>query len=104
MESGREQTAFTTHPQSVKRFTEIGMEPNGRIGSGVMELISAILIRIPGFTGYGAILGLMMMAGALYFHPTELGINFDGDPILFIYSVITFVCCAGPIFVYKNQL
>ncbi len=95
---------FTAHPQSVKLFTQIGMEPYGRIGTGILELIAAILLLIPRFTGYGAILGLIMMTGALYFHLTKIGVYFDGDPILFMYASITFVCCAILIFIYKNQL
>ena len=95
---------FTAHPQSVKLFTTIGMEPYGRIGTGILEGIAAILILIPRFTGYGALLGLMMMTGALYFHLTKLGINFDGDPVLFIYALITFVCCAALVLIYKDQL
>ena len=95
---------FTAHPESVKLFTEIGMEPYGRIGTGILELIASILILIPRFTGYGAILGLILMTGALYFHLTKIGIYFNGDPLLFIYAVITFVCCAILIFVYKTQL
>lgn len=95
---------FSAHPQSVKLFTEIGMEPYGRIGTGILEGIAAVLILIPRFTGYGAILGLMMMTGALYFHLTKLGINFDGDPVLFIYALVTFVCCAILILLNKSQL
>jgi uncharacterized membrane protein YphA (DoxX/SURF4 family) len=95
---------FTAQPESVKLFTEIGMEPYGRIGSGILELIAAILIIIPRYTGYGAILGLMIMTGALYFHLTKLGIYFGGDALLFTYAVITFVCCAMLILIYKNQL
>jgi uncharacterized membrane protein YphA (DoxX/SURF4 family) len=95
---------FTAQPESVRLFTEIGMEPYGRIGSGVMELIAAILLLIPRFTGYGAILGLMMMTGALYFHLTKLGIFFGGDALLFTYAVITFICCAILILIYRRQL
>jgi len=95
---------FSAHPQSVKLFTEIGMEPYGRIGTGILEGIAAILILIPRFTAYGAILGLMMMTGALYFHLTKLGINFDGDPILFVYALVTFICCAILILLNKSKL
>ena len=95
---------FSAHPQSVKLFTTIGMEPYGRIGTGILEGIAAILILIPRFTGFGALLGLAMMTGALYFHLTKLGINFDGDPILFIYALITFICCAILILLHKHQL
>jgi uncharacterized membrane protein YphA (DoxX/SURF4 family) len=95
---------FTAQPESVELFTRIGMEPYGRIGTGVVELIAAILILIPRYTGYGAILGLMMMTGALYFHLTKIGIYFGGDALLFTYAVIVFVCCASLIFIYKSQL
>jgi uncharacterized membrane protein YphA (DoxX/SURF4 family) len=95
---------FTAQPESVQLFTRIGMEPYGRIGTGVLELIAAVLILIPRFTGYGAILGLVMMTGALYFHLTKIGIFFGGDALLFIYAVITFVCCALLIFIYKTRL
>jgi uncharacterized membrane protein YphA (DoxX/SURF4 family) len=95
---------FTAQPESVQLFTKIGMEPNGRIGTGIMELIASILILIPRFTVYGAILGLILMTGALYFHLTKIGIYFDGDPLLFIYAVITFVCCAALLYINKNQL
>src|SRR6267142_4390723 len=35
---------FTAAPESVYIFTKVGAEPWGRIGSGVVELIAAILI------------------------------------------------------------
>jgi uncharacterized membrane protein YphA (DoxX/SURF4 family) len=95
---------FTAQPESVKLFTLIGMEPYGRIGTGVLELIAATLILIPRYTGYGAILGLVMMTGALYFHLTKIGIYFGGDALLFTYAAITFVCCASLIFIYKDRL
>jgi uncharacterized membrane protein YphA (DoxX/SURF4 family) len=95
---------FTAQPESVQLFTRIGMEPYGRIGTGVLELVAAILILIPRYTGYGAILGLVMMTGALYFHLTKIGIFFGGDALLFVYAVITFVCCALLIFIYKTRL
>jgi uncharacterized membrane protein YphA (DoxX/SURF4 family) len=95
---------FTAQPESVQLFTRLGMEPYGRIGTGVLELVAAILILIPRYTGYGAILGLAMMTGALYFHLTKIGIFFGGDALLFIYAVITFVCCALLVFIYKSRL
>ena len=95
---------FTAQPESVQLFTRNGMEPYGRIGTGVLELVAAILILIPRYTGYGAILGLVMMTGALYFHLTKIGIFFGGDALLFIYAVVTFVCCALLVFIYKTRL
>ena len=95
---------FTGHPQSVALFTSLGMEPWGRYGTGVLELIASLLILYPRTTGYGAVLGLGLMAGALYFHLTKLGIVFDGDAVLFTYALIVFVCCAILIFIYRKEL
>jgi hypothetical protein len=95
---------FTAHPQSVHLFTILGMEPWGRIGTGVLELIASLLILYPRTTGYGALLGLGLMAGAIFFHLTKLGIVFDGDAVLFIYAVIVFICCAILVFVNRKEL
>ena len=95
---------FTAHPQSVKLFTILGMEPWGRIGTGVFELIASILILIPRTTLLGAIMGLGLMAGAIFFHLSKLGIIFDGDAGLFTYAVITFVCCLAMIIIYRKDI
>ena len=58
---------FTAHPQSVRLFTELGMEPWGRIGTGIFELIASLLILYPRTTGIGALLGTGLMAGAIFF-------------------------------------
>ena len=95
---------FTAHPQSVKLFTELGMEPWGRIGVGTFELIASILILIPRTTYIGAALGLGLMSGAIYFHLTKLGIIFDGDAVLFTYAVIVFICCVILLINFKKDL
>ncbi len=95
---------FTAHPQSVKLFTMLDMEPWGRIGTGVCELIASILILIPRTTLLGALMGLGLMAGAIFFHVTKLGIIFDGDAGLFTYAVITFVCCLVLTIIYRKNI
>ncbi|MDX2048912.1 MAG: DoxX family protein [Chitinophagaceae bacterium] len=95
---------FTGHEQSVKLFTQLGMEPWGRTGTGVFELIASLLILYPRTTGFGALLGLGLMGGAIFFHLTKLGIVFDGDAVLFIYAVITFICCAVLLMAYRFQV
>ena len=95
---------FTGHEQSVQLFTVLGMEPWGRIGTGIVELIAAILILYPRTTGYGAILGMGLMAGAIFFHVTKIGLDFGGDYWLFMYAVVTFICCIVLAFYYKNEL
>jgi uncharacterized membrane protein YphA (DoxX/SURF4 family) len=95
---------FTGHPQSVKLFTILDMEPWGRVGTGIAELIASLLILIPRTTLMGALMGLGLMAGAIFFHLTKLGIIFDGDAGLFAYAVITFVCCLALIIIYRKNI
>src|SRR6516162_4129638 len=95
---------FSAHPQSVKLFTELGLEPWGRIGVGVFVLIASIVMLYSRTTFAGAALGLGLMSGAIYFHLTKLGIVFDGDAVLFIYAVIVFTCCAPLLIIYRKDL
>ena len=95
---------FTAHPQSVHLFTTLGMEPWGRIGTGIAELIASVLILIPRTTLMGGLMGLGLMAGAIFFHLTKLGVNFGGDAVLFIYALIVFVCCLALIIIYRKNI
>ena len=95
---------FTAQPESVELFTKLGMEPWGRIGTGISELITAILLLIPRTTLLGAVMGVGLMSGAIFFHLTKLGINFGGDAILFSYAVITFVCCSCLIIIFRKNI
>ena len=95
---------FTAKPESVELFTILDMEPWGRIGTGVAELIASILILVPRTTLLGALMGLGLMSGAIFFHLTKLGINFGGDVILFTYAVITFSCCLILIAIHRKNI
>jgi uncharacterized membrane protein YphA (DoxX/SURF4 family) len=95
---------FTGHEQSVKLFTALGMEPWGRIGIGVMELVAAVLLLIPRTNWLGASLGLGLMSGAIFFHFTKLGIYFDGDPFLFVYALVTWTACLVLLILQRNQI
>ena len=55
---------FTAAPESVYIFSELGMEPYGRIGTGILELIIALLLLIKKSSLIGAILGLGVITGA----------------------------------------
>jgi len=93
---------FTAADESVYIFSTLGMEPYGRIGSGIVELIASILILIPRTTLLGALLGLGTMFGAILSHLFVLGIVVQNDNgTLFILALITFLCCA--ILIYSNK-
>ncbi len=96
---------FTAHPDSVHIFTEIGGEPYLRIGSGVIELIIALLLLYRKTSLIGAILGLGVMIGAIGQHLLVLGIvvNNDGGT-LFILALVTFICCLIVIVLNRNVL
>ena len=83
---------FTGAPESVYIFSTIGMEPWGRIGSGIVELIAAILLLAKRTAWMGALLALGTICGALFFHLTSLGIEVQGDGgFLFILACVVFV-------------
>lgn len=95
---------FTAHEQSVRLFTALGMEPWGRIGTGIFELVACVLILYPRTTGWGAALGAGLMAGAVFFHLTKLGVKFDGDYGLFTEAVIALVCCGLLLLIFRRQV
>ncbi|MBK8086889.1 MAG: DoxX family protein [Chitinophagaceae bacterium] len=96
---------FTGSEESVYIFSTLGMEPWGRIGTGVFELIASVLLLWPRTTAFGAILGIGLMGGALFFHVTKLGIEIKGDGgLLFMYALVVFVCCAILLFVFQSQI
>ena len=96
---------FSGAEESVFIFTKLGIEPYGRIGSGVVELIASILILIPRTTLLGALLGLGTMLGAIFSHLFVLGIEVKNDGgELFTLAIITLLCCAFLIFHNKNKI
>lgn len=95
---------FTAAPESVYIFSALGMEPWGRIGTGILELTASVLILLPAATVYGAVLGLGLMGGALFFHFTRLGIVVQDDSgQLFIYAFLVFISCLVLLMLYKEQ-
>ncbi len=96
---------FTAQPESIEIFTKVGMEPVGRIGTGVAELIASVLLLIPATIAIGALLAAGVMAGAIATHLFILGIEVRGDGgQLFIYASTVFVISIVLMVMYKDQL
>lgn len=96
---------FTASDESVYIFSTLSMEPWGRIGTGVMELIASALILFPRTTGMGAVLGVGLMGGAIFFHITKLGLVVKDDGgLLFIYALLVFVSCIILAIIYRKDL
>ena len=93
---------FSAADESIYIFSALGIEPYGRIGSGIVELVASVLILIPRTTLLGALIGLGTMTAAIIFHILVLGIVVQNDGgTLFTLAVITFLCCA--VLIYQNR-
>jgi putative oxidoreductase len=96
---------FTGAPESVYIFSTIGMEPWGRYLVGTMELIGSVLLLIPKLYWLGGLLGMGLMAGALFFHFAFLGIEIQGDGgQLFLYALIVFIASLVAVIDRRNDI
>lgn len=96
---------FTAAPESVYIFTKVGLEPWGRIGSGVVELFAALLLFVPRCQWLGATLALGVIGGAIMSHLTVLGIEVQGDGgLLFGLAVVVAVCSAVVLFIHRREI
>jgi uncharacterized membrane protein YphA (DoxX/SURF4 family) len=96
---------FAGAPESVYIFTKVGAEPWGRIGSGIIELIAALLILYPRTTWLGASIAAGVMAGAILSHLTLLGIEVQDDKgLLFGLAITVMTCSIALLFLNRTQL
>ena len=99
---------FSGHPDAIHIFTSIGMEPWGRYGIGVIELIAGIMFFLPNLWRFAAFITVGLMLGAISFHLfTPLGIvvayggHSDGGQ-LFAMAVVTLIFSS--ILMYRANL
>jgi len=85
---------FSAAPESVYIFRTLGMEPWGRIGTGLAELLAVVLLLVPSTVVWGALLSLGLMAGAIGGHLTRLGIVVQDDGGL-LFGLAVFVLLAS---------
>jgi hypothetical protein len=96
---------FTAASESVYIFAQLGMEPVGRIGVGMAELASSVLLLLPKTRLLGALLGIGIMAGAIIAHLTKIGIEVMEDGgYLFTLCLIVFVGCFTCIYSERRQI
>ena len=98
---------FSGAKESVYIFSTLGMEPWGRIGSGIVELIASILLLIPATVTVGALLALGVISGAILSHLTRLGIALPavGDHgELFALAVAVFVGSLMVLMLHRREL
>ena len=96
---------FTAHPDSVYIFEKVGLEPIGRIGIGILELIAGILLLIPKTIWMGAILTLGIIGGAIIMHLAQIGIVVRNDGgTLFFTAIITFILAGIILYIYRKEI
>ena len=95
---------FTGHEDSVYIFSTIGIEPYGRIGLGVIELITAVLLLYPRTAAFGAFIGVCIMMGAILTHFFILGTEVRNDGgTLFIMAVVVFISSVIILIIRREQ-
>lgn len=96
---------FTAAPESVYIFSTVGMEPWGRIGVGVLELLAAVLILVNATVWFGALLAFGLMGGAVVMHLTVLGISVQDDGgYLFFLALMVLFCSLFVLWVNKRRI
>lgn len=95
---------FTGHPDSVYIFSELGLEPYGRIGVGVIELIVSILLLINKTKLLSIIVSLGIITGAIASHLLVIGITIKEDHGgLFTLAIIIFTLNIVLIYLHKTD-
>ena len=99
---------FTGAEESKYIFTTVmgaEYEAIGRIGSGIVELIAAILLLIPSTASIGAVLALGTITGAIFSHLTKLGIVVKDDGgLLFILAIVVFLLSGVTLMLHRKKL
>jgi uncharacterized membrane protein YphA (DoxX/SURF4 family) len=96
---------FSAQPESIYIFSKLGVEPWGRIGSGIIELFAGIFLLIPRTAWLGALMAAGVMVGAIFSHLTVLGIEVQGDHgELFVLALIVFTCSLIILFMRKKEI
>lgn len=95
---------FSGAQESVELFKQLGAEPWGRFGTGVLELIASILIIVPSTVWIGSLLSIGLMTGAILSHVTVIGIARNDGGQLFVYALLVFICAIFCFWKSKNQI
>jgi hypothetical protein len=96
---------FTGAEESRFIFSTMGVEPWGRIASGVVELVAAALLLHPRTAAVGALLAMGVMAGAILSHLLFLGIAVQGDGgLLFVLALAVFLSAALVVYLRRVEL
>lgn len=95
---------FTGAEEARHIFETLGMEPWGRIFTGIVELVAVVLLLVPRTVVLGAGLALGLMVGAIASHLGPLGIEVQGDGgLLFGLAIAVFLASIGILWLRRTQ-
>lgn len=81
------------------------LEAVGRIGSGVVELIAALLLLVPFTVSLGATISLATISGAIVSHLAVLGVEVQNDGgLLFGLAVTVFALSSVLLLLHRREL
>ena len=96
---------FTGAAESKFIFTVLGVEPWGRIATGLVELVAAGLLLSGRYAVAGALLSLGLMGGAILSHLTQLGLVVQNDGgLLFALAVTVAGASAVVLWLRRSQI
>jgi hypothetical protein len=103
---------FTGAEESVYIFSTVGsfigvpaLEPWGRIGSGIIELVASLMLVVPATASVGAAVTMAVLAGAIMSHLVILGVEVKGDGgLLFGLALVGFAASAIILALRRAQL
>ena len=99
---------FTGAAESKYIFTTLmgaEYEAFGRIGSGVVEMIAAILIFLPRTVSIGALISIGTISGAILSHLIQLGLVVKDDGgALFGLAIAVFILSLAVLFIHRREL
>jgi putative oxidoreductase len=98
---------FSAAQESVYIFSTLGMEPWGRIGSGIFELVACVLLVVPSTVTLGALMALAATGSAILFHLAKLGVALTavGDHgELFALAITVTACSIAILLLHRQEL
>lgn len=96
---------FTGADEARFIFETLGVEPWGRILTGVVELAAVVLLLVPRTVVVGAVVAVGLMAGAIGSHLGPLGIEVaDDGGLLFGMAVVVALASVGVLVIRRARV
>jgi uncharacterized membrane protein YphA (DoxX/SURF4 family) len=96
---------ITGNPNSVMLFEQLGMEPLGRFAVGIAEIAAGVLLLWSSKSWLGGLVGMGVLAGAIFFHLTSIGIVMNGDGgMMFMIAIATFLMSAAVVWLRRHHI